>query len=130
MGLVSGWSLANHSNSESFLVTQPRWMLVRGILGSGRTGGVSFRLFPNSSCWRWLIHDTGCLGLVHWENPEGGYGEGGGRRVRIHFDIWQNQYNIVKFKNKIKKRKRKERQCRKGKIHPTECRVSENGKER
>ena len=20
----------------------------------------------------------------------------------IHFDIWQNQYNIVKFKNKIK----------------------------
>ena len=21
---------------------------------------------------------------------------------RIHFDIWQNQYNIVKFKNKIK----------------------------
>ena len=22
---------------------------------------------------------------------------------RIHFDIWQNQYNIVKFKNKIKK---------------------------
>ena len=26
----------------------------------------------------------------------------------IHFDIWQNQYNIVKFKNKIKlKKKRK-----------------------
>jgi len=22
----------------------------------------------------------------------------------IHFDIWQNQYNIVKFKNKIKKK--------------------------
>ena len=22
---------------------------------------------------------------------------------QIHFDIWQNQYNIVKFKNKIKK---------------------------
>ena len=28
------------------------------------------------------------------------------------------------------KRKRKERQCRKGKIYPTECRVPENGKER
>ena len=27
------------------------------------------------------MHDTGCLGLVHWDNPEGGYGEGGGRRV-------------------------------------------------
>ena len=23
---------------------------------------------------------------------------------RIHFDVWQNQYNIVKFKNKIKKK--------------------------
>ena len=26
------------------------------------------------------MHDTGCLWLVHWDNPEGGYGEGGGRR--------------------------------------------------
>ena len=26
---------------------------------------------------------------------------------RIHVDIWQNQYNIVKLKNKIKKRKSK-----------------------
>ena len=25
------------------------------------------------------IHDTGYLGLVHWDNPEGWYGEGGGR---------------------------------------------------
>ena len=33
----------------------------------------------------------------------------------IHFDIWQNQYNIVKFKNKIKfkKKKRKKKQFRK-----------------
>ena len=60
-----------------------------------------------------LMHDTGCLGLGHWDDPEGGYGEGGGRREegsrwgthvylwQIHFDIWQNQYNIVKL-NKIK----------------------------
>ena len=27
-----------------------------------------------------LMHDTGCLGLVHWEDPEGWDGEGGGRR--------------------------------------------------
>ena len=27
----------------------------------------------------------------------------------IHCDIWQNQYNIVKFKNKIKLKKKKER---------------------
>ena len=29
-----------------------------------------------------LMHDTGCLGLVHWDDPEGWYREGGGRRVQ------------------------------------------------
>ena len=61
-------------------------------------------------------HDTGCLGLVHWDYPRGGMGEGeegsgSGTRVYlwwIHFDIWLNQYNIVKLKNKIKKKKVKE----------------------
>ena len=53
-----------------------------------------------------LTHDTGCLGLVHWDDPEGWYGEGGGRWGSgwgtcvylwwIHVDVWQNQYNIVK----------------------------------
>jgi len=28
------------------------------------------------------MHDTGCLGLVHWDDAEGWYGEGGGRRVQ------------------------------------------------
>ena len=28
------------------------------------------------------MHDTGCLGLVPWDIPEGWYGEGGGRRVQ------------------------------------------------
>ena len=28
------------------------------------------------------MHDTGCLGLVHWDNPEGWNGEGGGRGVQ------------------------------------------------
>ena len=35
-------------------------------------------------------------------------GSGWGTHVclwRIHFDVWQNQYNIVKFKNKIKLKK-------------------------
>ena len=27
-------------------------------------------------------HDAGCLGLVHWDDQEGGYEEGGGRRVQ------------------------------------------------
>ena len=48
---------------------------------------------------------TGSLGLVHWDDPEGWYGEGGeggrsgwGTRIyswRMHVDVWQNQYNIV-----------------------------------
>ena len=52
------------------------------------------------------MHDTGCSGLVHWNDPEGWYGEGGGRRSsgwgtrvhlwRIHVDEWQNHYSIVK----------------------------------
>jgi len=29
-----------------------------------------------------LMHDTGCSGLVHWDDPEGWDGEGGGRRVQ------------------------------------------------
>ena len=28
------------------------------------------------------MHNTGCLVLVHWDDPEGWYGEGGGRGVR------------------------------------------------
>ena len=27
------------------------------------------------------MHDTGCLGLVHGDDPEGGYVEGGGIRM-------------------------------------------------
>ena len=53
------------------------------------------------------MYDTGCLGLVHWDDPEGWYGQGEGgkggsgwgthvHRWRIHVDVWQNQYNIVK----------------------------------
>ena len=28
------------------------------------------------------MHDTGCLGLVHWDDPEGWYGEGERGRVQ------------------------------------------------
>ena len=28
------------------------------------------------------MHDTGCLGLVHWDDPGGKYGEGCGRGVQ------------------------------------------------
>ena len=29
-----------------------------------------------------LMHNTGCLGLVRSDDPEGWYGKGGGRRVQ------------------------------------------------
>ena len=58
------------------------------------------------------MHDTECLGLVYWEDPEGGYGEGGGRRVQggEHmytcggFILIFGKTNTIylKFKNKIK----------------------------
>ena len=54
------------------------------------------------------MHDTGCLGLVHWDDPEGWYGEGAGRRVQDGEHVYicgkfmliygKNQYNIVKLK--------------------------------
>ena len=34
------------------------------------------------------MQDTGCLGLVHWDDPEGWYGEGGGRVVQD----WEHVY--------------------------------------
>ena len=46
------------------------------------------------------MQDTGSLGLVHWDDPEGWDGERGGRGFRmgimctlwqIHVDVWQNQ---------------------------------------
>ena len=62
------------------------------------------------------MHDTRCLGLVHWDDPEGWYGERRGRRVqdgehmytcgRFILIYGKNQYNIVKL-NKIKLKKKK-----------------------
>ena len=28
------------------------------------------------------MHETGCMGLVHWDDPEGWYEEGGGSGVQ------------------------------------------------
>ena len=53
-----------------------------------------------------LMHETGCSGLVHWDDPEGWDGEGAGSGGSgwgthvnlwlIHVNVWQNHYNIVK----------------------------------
>ena len=61
-------------------------------LGSGQTITRTARNLPWGSEHTWFkifkrvaspgsMHDTGCLGLVHWDNPEGCYVEGGGFRM-------------------------------------------------
>ena len=52
------------------------------------------------------MHETGCSGLVHWDDPEGWDGEGGGRGVQdgehMYTHGWfmsmygKNHYNITK----------------------------------
>ena len=68
------------------------------------------------------MHDTGCLGLVHWDDPEGWYGreEGGGFRmgnmcipVADSFLYMAEPINIVKFKNKIKLKKKRKKPSQK-----------------
>ena len=53
-----------------------------------------------------LMHETGCSGLVHWVDPKGGEGVGGGRRVQDGAHMYthdslmsvygKNHYNILK----------------------------------
>ena len=40
-----------------------------------------------------LMPDTGCLGLVHWDDPEGCYGEGDGKGVQD----WEHMYTRGSF---------------------------------
>ena len=66
-------------------LVQPRWMPERRILGGGRTGGVSFWPFPNSSGWWWLISSlfltrTSCRKTTH---ANGYYGAWPGWAVSI-----------------------------------------------
>ena len=39
------------------------------------------------------MQDTGCLGLVHWDDPERWYGEGGGKGVQD----WELMYTRDRF---------------------------------
>ena len=44
------------------------------------------------SCMKWVaspgsMHDTGCLGLVHWDDPEGWYGEWGGTLLQENGEV-------------------------------------------
>ena len=51
------------------------------------------------------MHETGCSGLVHWDDPEGWDGDRGGRGVQDgehmytrdgFMSIYENHYNIIK----------------------------------
>ena len=39
------------------------------------------------------MQNTGCLGLVHGDDPEGWYGKGGGREVQV----WEHMYTCGGF---------------------------------
>ena len=60
------------------------------------------------------MHDTGCLGLAHWDDPEGWYREGGGKRGSewgtrvhlwlIHVSLWQKlpqYYKVINLQLKL-----------------------------
>ena len=60
-----------------------------GLCGRGSGGmiwenGIKtyIRLYKKQITSPRSMQDTGSLGLVHWDDPEGWYGEGGGRRVQ------------------------------------------------
>ena len=60
------------------LLVQPRWMQERRILGSGRTCGISFWTFLNSSGWWWLINSvlltrTSCGKITHTNDYYGAW---------------------------------------------------------
>ena len=55
------------------------------------------------------MQDTGCLGLVHWDNPKGWYGEGGGRGVQDGEHMYTHSRFILMYSkiNTILKKKKK-----------------------
>ena len=48
-----------------------------------------------------LMQDTGCLGLVHWDDPEGWYREGGGRGVKDGERVYTRGGFMLKYTNPI-----------------------------
>ena len=42
----------------------------------------TFKLYVKRIASPGSIYETGCSGLVHWDDPEGWNGEGGGREVQ------------------------------------------------
>ena len=88
------WGAMHDSN-----MTYTQAVLILIIWSAGFSDIKLLCTFSLSILWKWVakssphswscffksnpgsMHDTGCLGLVHWDDQEGWYGEGGGRRV-------------------------------------------------
>ena len=79
--------------SRAFQCTEVSPVLLSCLGQSGYSEGEGGKIWDNGietciiSCMKQVaspgsMHDTGCLGLVHVDDPEGWYGEGGGRRVQ------------------------------------------------
>ena len=43
------------------------------------------------------MHNTGCLGLMHWDNPEGWYREGGGTGVQDREHVYTRGRFMLMF---------------------------------
>ena len=65
-------ALPSHFNGDSVSSEQPAVLSLE----------TSYQHLNISSVSNGSIQDTGCLGLVHWDDPEGWYGEGGGSVVQ------------------------------------------------
>ena len=68
----------------SFLPRSQRLLISRlqspsAVILEPKTCKLSYVKLIASPC---SMHDTGCSGLVHWDDPEGWDGEGDGRRVQ------------------------------------------------
>ena len=95
----------------------PQFIVIHTVKGCGIVNKAEIDVFLELSCFSNDPVDVGnlisgssafsktCLGLVHWDDPEGWYGEGGGRRVQdgehMYTHGWfmsmygKNHYNIV-----------------------------------
>ena len=85
------WSHQKQKSLAFFLCSQVKHLILRVLWTLlerervGKFGRMALKCII--SCMKQVaspgsMHDTGCLGLVHWDDPEGWYGEGGGRRVQ------------------------------------------------
>ena len=71
-----------------------------GLYGRGRVGmiwkngiEISIISYKKRITSPGSTQDTGCLGLMHWDDPEGWYGEGSGMRVQD----WEHMYTRGRF---------------------------------